>query len=61
MQFSVFILLLVAVSCGQNPHLKIRPKVGALDRNINPITVSAELILREKGSKKEGVVDFGNL
>jgi hypothetical protein len=61
MQFFVTILLLVAVSCGQNPHLKIKPKVGALDRNINPITVSAELILREKSSKKEGVVDFGNL
>ena len=61
MQFNLFALLLFLVSCGQNPHLKIKPKIGALDPNVNPVTATPELILREKGSKKEGVVDFGNL
>lgn len=61
MNFFFLSLICVLSSCGQNPHLKVRPKIETIKPEVNPIKLEAELILREKNSKRESFVDFGKI
>lgn len=62
MRLTLLVMALAALtSCGQNPHLKVRPKLEVLNPELDPITVNSLLIMRQKGSKKDGVIDFGKI
>lgn len=62
MRLTLLVIAFVALtSCGQNPHLKVRPKLEVFNPQLDPISVNSLLILRQKSSKKDGVIDFGKI